>query len=169
MVAPIVTNPRPKKLSNCEKVCILSIECRIYVAKRVGDRPLNDRNREEVLVKNIRDILKDRNIEKLVDWDLHPFDAVTRYLEWGTNWSRGLDHAKSCNEESVYFKINATKKPARLVIVRQSHKDYEILSEVEAPQDLVDESVDFFACKNAACGLTEELKSWLKAEAAKVA
>jgi hypothetical protein len=120
-------------------------------------------------VKSIRDVLKDRNIARLVDWDLHPFDAVTRYLEWGTNWSRGLDHAKSCNEESVYFKINATKKPARLVIVRQSHKDYEIISEVEAPQDLVDESVNFFACKNAACGLTEELKSWLKAEAAKVA
>jgi hypothetical protein len=120
-------------------------------------------------VKNIRDILKDRNVERLVDWDLHPFDAVTRYLEWGTNWSRGLDHAKSCNEESVYFKINAIKKPARLVIVRQSHKDYEVISEVEAPQNLVDDSVDFFACKNAACGITEELKAWLKAEAAKVA
>jgi hypothetical protein len=118
-------------------------------------------------VKNIRDILKDRNVAKLVDWDLHPFDAVTRYLEWGTNWSRGLDHAKSCNEESVYFKINAIKKPARLVIVRQSHKDYEVISEVEAPQNLVDDSVSFFACKNAACGITEELKSWLKAEAAK--
>lgn len=120
-------------------------------------------------MKNIRDILKDRNVERLVDWDLHPFDAVTRYLEWGTNWSRGLDHAKSCNEESVYFKINAIKKPARLVIVRQSHKDYEVISEVEAPQNLVDDSVDFFACKNAACGITEELRSWLKAEAAKVA
>jgi hypothetical protein len=120
-------------------------------------------------VKNIREVLKDKEIAKLVDWDLHPFDAVTRYLEWGTNWSRGLDHAKSCNEESVYFKINAIKKPARLVIVRQSHKDYEIIAEVEAPQNLVDDSVDFFACKNAACGITEELKSWLKAEAAKVA
>ena len=120
-------------------------------------------------MKNIREILKNKEIARLVDWDLHPFDAVTRYLEWGTNWSRGLDHAKSCNEESVYFKINAIKKPARLVIVRQSHKDYEVISEVEAPQDLVDDSVNFFACKNAACGITEELKSWLKAEASKVA
>jgi hypothetical protein len=120
-------------------------------------------------VKSIRDIMKDRKIARLVDWDLHPFDAVTRYLEWGTNWSRGLDHAKACNEECVYFKINAIKKPARLVVVRQSHKDYEIIDEVEAPQNLIDDSVDFFACKNAACGITEELKSWLKAEAAKVA
>jgi hypothetical protein len=120
-------------------------------------------------VKSIREILQDRNIAKLVDWDLHPFDAVTRYLEWGTNWSRGLDHAKSCNEECVYFKINAVDKPPRLVIVRQSHKDYEIISEVEAPQDLVDESVRFFACKNRACGITEELKSWLKSEASKAA
>jgi hypothetical protein len=120
-------------------------------------------------VKNIREILQDRNIAKLVDWDLHPFDAVTRYLEWGTNWSRGLDHAKSCNEECVYFKINAVAKPPRLVVVRQSHKDYEIISEVEAPQDLIDESVRFFACKNRACGITEELKSWLKSEANKAA
>jgi hypothetical protein len=115
--------------------------------------------------KNLREILKDREIANLIDWDLHPFDAVTRYLEWGTNWSRGLDHAKSCNEESAYFKINAIESPARLLLVRQSHKTYEVISEVEAPQRLIDESVEFYACNNAACGITEELRSWLKQEA----
>jgi hypothetical protein len=120
-------------------------------------------------VKSIRDLLKDRNIARLIDWDLHPFDAVTRYLEWGTNWSRGLSHAKSCNEESVYLKINASKTPARLMMVRQSHKDYEIISEVDAPQTLIDESVKFYACKNAACGITDDLRSWLKAEADRAA
>ncbi len=116
-------------------------------------------------MKSIKELMEDRNVSRLIDWDLHPFDAVARYLEWGTNWSRGLDHAKSCNEESMYFKINAVKKPARLVLVRQSHHDYEIVSEVDAPQELIDDSVSFYACKNAACGLTEELKSWLKKEA----
>ncbi len=124
---------------------------------------------EETNVKNIRELMADRDIAKLIDWDLHPFEAVTRYLEWGTNWSRGLDHAKSCNEESVYFKINAINKPAKLMAVRQSHKDYEIISEIEAPQDLIDDSVEFFGCKNRACGLTEELKKWLKTEAYKTA
>jgi hypothetical protein len=121
--------------------------------------------REEITVKSIGELLKDRNLARLIDWDLHPFDAVARYLEWGTNWSRGLDHAKACNEESVYFKINAINKPARLVLVRQSHHDYEIISEVDAPQELIDDSVRFYACKNAACGLTEELKAWLKKDA----
>lgn len=116
-------------------------------------------------MKSIHEIMRDRDVARLIDWDLHPFEAVTRYLEWGTNWSRGLDHAKSCNEESVYFKINATKTPARLVMVRQSHKDYEILSEIEAPQELIDESVKQFACKNRACGLSDALKTWLKTEA----
>ncbi len=116
-------------------------------------------------MKSIGELLKDKKVERLIDWELHPFDAVTRYLEWGTNWSRGLNHAKSCNEESVYFKINAIKKPARLMLVRQSHHDYEIISEVEAPQELIDDSVRFYACKNAACGLTEELKAWLKKDA----
>ncbi len=83
-------------------------------------------------MKSIKELMEDRDVSRLIDWDLHPFDAVTRYLEWGTNWSRGLDHAKSCNEESVYFKINAVKKPARLVLVRQSHHDYQIISEVDA-------------------------------------
>lgn len=124
-----------------------------------------DLDQRRFYVRNIREIMKDRKIASLIDWDLHPYEAVTRYMEWGTNWSRGLDHAKSCNEESVYFKINALKKPARLVIVRHSHKDYEIIDEVEAPQSLIDESVEFFACKNAACGITEGLKAWLKAEA----
>jgi len=118
-------------------------------------------------VKSISELMKNKQVSSLMDWDLHPFDAVTRYLEWGTNWSRGLSHAKSCNEESVYFKINAIKKPARLVLVRQSHHDYEIISEVDAPQELIDESVRFFACKNAACGITEELKNWLKKEASR--
>ncbi len=119
-------------------------------------------------MKNIKEVMKDKDIARLVDWDLHPFDAVARYLEWGTNWSRGLDHAKSCNEEAVYFKINALKKPATLMMVRQSHNDYERLAEIEAPQYLIDDSVEFYACKNAACGITDELKSWLKTEASKV-
>jgi hypothetical protein len=112
----------------------------------------------------IQELMKDRKVSKLIDWDLQPHDAVTRYLEWGTNWSRGLSHAKSCNEESVYFKINAVTKPARLVAVRQSHKDYEILTDVEAPQKLIDESVALYACKNAACAISDELKKWLKRE-----
>ena len=115
--------------------------------------------------RGIRKILEDRAIARLVDWDLHPFDAVARYLEWGCNWSRGLDHAKSCNEESAYFKINAVKTPAILVLVRQSSKDYQLISEVEAPQDLVDKSVELYGCRNAACGISEELRSWLKKEA----
>ncbi|MCX5861830.1 MAG: hypothetical protein NTW27_06880 [Deltaproteobacteria bacterium] len=123
--------------------------------------------RRSIVVKNIRDIMRDEKVARIIDWDLHPFDAVTRYLEWGSNWSRGLNHAKSCNEESAYFKINAVSKPAKLVLVRQSHSDYEILTDVEAPQNLIDDSVVFFACNNAACGITEELKTWLKTEAFK--
>lgn len=115
----------------------------------------------------IGDILADRNIAMLIDWDLHPFEAVTRYLEWGTNWSRGLNHAKSCNEESAYFKIDAVSSPARLFLVKQSHHDYEVLYEVDAPQDLIDESVFEFACKNKACGISDGLRSWLKSEAYK--
>ncbi len=62
-------------------------------------------------MKNIRELMKDEQAASLIEWDLHPFDAVARYLEWGCNWSRGLDHAKACNEESVYFKINAMESP----------------------------------------------------------
>ncbi len=115
-------------------------------------------------MKSIREIVKDRRMLPLIEWDLHPFEAVTRYLEWGSNWSRCLDHAKACNEECVYFKINAIEEPAKLLMVRQSHKNYEIIAEVEAPQELIDDSVKQFACKNAACGISEELKRWLRSE-----
>ncbi len=118
-------------------------------------------------MKKIADIVADRNIAMMLDWDLHPFEAVTRYLEWGTNWSRGLNHAKSCNEESAYFKIDAVSAPPKLLLVKQSHHDYEVLYQVDAPQELIDESVKEFACKNKACGLSEELRSWLKSEAYK--
>lgn len=115
-------------------------------------------------MKSIREIVQDRRMLPLIEWDLHPFEAVARYLEWGSNWSRGLDHAKACNEECVYFKINAIEEPAKLLLVRQSHKNYEIVSEVEAPQELIDDSVKQFACRNAACGISEELKRWLRSE-----
>ncbi|MBM3302027.1 MAG: hypothetical protein FJY85_19015 [Deltaproteobacteria bacterium] len=118
-------------------------------------------------MKSIRELAQDPAIAGIIDWDLNPFDAVARYLEWGANWSRGLNHAKSCNEESAYFKINAMDNPARLLLVRQSHHAYEVIAEVEAPQGLIDESVRHFACKNRACGITEELKKWLKTEAFK--
>jgi hypothetical protein len=113
---------------------------------------------------NIQEILRNKEVSRIIDWNLHPFEAVTRYLEWGTNWSRGLDHAKSCNEESAYFKIDATADPARLLLVRQSHKDYGVISEVDAPQDLIDESVKEFACKNRACGISTNLRQWLRKE-----
>lgn len=116
-------------------------------------------------MKTIQELISNKDIARLIDWELQPFDAVCQYLEWGNNWNRGLNHAKSCNEESIYFKINAVKKPARLMIVKQSHKDYEIIDEVEAPQELIDASVDFFACNNAACGVIDELRKWLKEEA----
>jgi hypothetical protein len=51
-------------------------------------------------VKSIREILRDRNIAKLVDWDLHPFDAVGIWN--GAPTGLGASIAKSCNEEYVY-------------------------------------------------------------------
>ncbi len=115
-------------------------------------------------MKSIKEIVKDPHMLPLIEWDLHPFEAVARYLEWGSNWSRGLDHAKACNEECVYFKINAVEEPAKLLMVKQSHKNYEVIAEVEAPQELIDDSVKQFACKNAACGISDELKRWLRSE-----
>jgi hypothetical protein len=120
--------------------------------------------RKCLILKTIKELMLDKSIERIIDWDLHPFEAVTRYLEWGTNWSRGLDHAKSCNEEAAYFKINAILKPPRLLLVKQSHKDYEIISEVEAPQEMIDECVDLYACNNSACGISDKLREWLKKE-----
>ncbi len=120
---------------------------------------------ESTMKRQIKDVIQDRKIAAIIDWELHPFDAVARYMEWGNNWSRGLDHAKSCGEECAYFKINALHKPARLLLVRHSHKNYAVISEIDAPQELIDDSVKFWACHNAACGLNDELRRWLRKEA----
>ncbi len=95
---------------------------------------------------------------------MHPYDAVALYMEWGNNWNRGLDHAKSCNEASAYFKIDATVKPPKLYLVYHSHDEYFIIAEIDAPQDLIDKSVEFFACKNRACGICDELRDWLRSQ-----
>lgn len=104
------------------------------------------------MAEKIRDVLKRHNLEAILDWDLHPWDAVTRYLEWGNNWSRGLDHAKACGERAAYFKIRG----GRLYLVTQSHHDYKVIAEIEAPQDLIEGSPE--------PGISPELRKWLKKE-----
>ena len=114
--------------------------------------------------KTIKDLLKDPEVQSLIDWNIHPFEAVARYMEWGNNWSRGLDHAKSCNEEAMYFKINSLASPPKLLLVKHSHHLYSIIAEVEAPEDLIRKSIELDACKNASCGICDELRDWLRSQ-----
>ena len=110
----------------------------------------------------LKDVLKTPGLYGIIDFDLDPFTAVARYQEWGSNWSRGLDHAKACSEEAAYFKIDARQRPPEVILVKQSHKEYSIIGVIDVPKHMVQSAVHQSGCKNAACGITEEIRSWLK-------
>lgn len=38
---------------------------------------------------NLEDIRKNLDLVNALDWDMPPEEAITLYLEWGNNWSRG--------------------------------------------------------------------------------
>ena len=72
---------------------------------------------------------------RLLGCDLQPLDAVVgKLLEWVCNLSQGLEHPRSCNEESMYFKINAIQNPEKLVRLRQSSRHDQIISQADAPR-----------------------------------
>ena len=116
--------------------------------------------------KPIRTVLHEKpELYGIIDWDLTPDEAVARYMEWGNNWNRGLNHAKACSEEAAYFKIDAREDPPKLLLVKHSHHDYEIIDEVEAPVHLIRQAVGEAACEEGTCGINEVLRAWLHYEA----
>jgi len=44
---------------------------------------------------NIEDIKANTEIMNAIDWTMTPEEAVTRYLEWGNNWTHGKNLVRS--------------------------------------------------------------------------
>ena len=50
--------------------------------------------REGRPMMGLEQLRQHREIVDVIDWDMTPEEAVTRYLEWGNNWSHGKNFVR---------------------------------------------------------------------------
>jgi len=109
----------------------------------------------------IEDIRADHEIMDCLNLEITPEKAVALYLEWGSSWAHGRDFIRSENDVSCYFTIDAWKKPAQLLLVRQSMAEIEVVSEVEIPHELLERELKSWGGNRGTYGISEKLKEWI--------
>ncbi len=78
----------------------------------------------------IKEIKENQEIMDCLNLEMTPEKAVALYLEWGSSWAHGRDFVRSDSDVSCYFSIDAWEKPAKLLLIRRSMAEGEILGEV---------------------------------------
>ncbi len=118
------------------------------------------------MMTSIEELKKQRDLINKIDWSMTPEKAVDMYLEWGAGWTRGNEFARSGDEESIYFVIYDWDDPPAVTLLRRNSKEVEELAKINAPSDLVRESIEE-AGRRPGVGvypLSDSLKKWLAVE-----
>jgi hypothetical protein len=108
------------------------------------------------------DIRANGEIMDCLNLEMTPEKAVSLYLEWGSSWAHGRDFARSSSDVSCYFTLDAWETPPKIVLVRQSMAEDEILGEVSVPPDLIAREVQSWGGRKGIYGISEELKEWIR-------
>jgi hypothetical protein len=111
---------------------------------------------------SMEDIRENAEIMGCLNLEMTSEKAVALYLEWGSSWAHGRDFARSASDVSCYFTVDAWKTPAKIVLVRQSMAEDEILGEVAVPPDLLAREVESWGGRKGTYGISEELKGWIR-------
>ena len=107
------------------------------------------------------DIRRDKDIVNAIDWEMTPEEAVTRYLEWGNNWSHG-EMIKSKNDVSHYFVVyNWDANPRILLIKRNSDEAVELAS-IDMPMQLKTSFLESVNNNKGVYAVSGEVKEWLE-------
>jgi hypothetical protein len=109
-------------------------------------------------LQDYADILKD------IDWEMTPEDAVTRYLEWGTNWSRGKNMVRSKSDVSYYFTISTWHDPPIIHFMKINTDESLELASIEIPEELGARFLETAPSGKGVFPLNEEIREWLEAQ-----
>jgi hypothetical protein len=112
----------------------------------------------------IEEIKENQEIMDCLNLEMTPEKAVALYLEWGSSWAHGRDFVRSNTDVSCYFTIDAWEKPAKLLLIRRSMAEGEILVEVDAPRELVEREVEAWGGRRGSYGISELLKEWIRSQ-----
>ncbi|PID71477.1 MAG: hypothetical protein CSB34_07150 [Desulfobulbus propionicus] len=94
-----------------------------------------------------------------VDWEMTPEYTFGTFESWG-----GVERVRSGKERIYYFFIDAWGEPARLCLMERGIKHAQVVAEILAPQELIDECVQEqgkVAMFERTHPINEKLKQWL--------
>ena len=112
----------------------------------------------------IEEIRNDHEMKNEIDWDMTPEEAVTRYLEWGNNWTHGKDLVRSKKDVSYYFVFNTWDDPPLVYLIRRNSEEAVELAKISLPEELRHHVSEWTGHNRGVYALTDEIRAWLEKE-----
>jgi len=112
----------------------------------------------------LQDIRDNLDLVNHIDWEMTPEEAVTRYLEWGNNWTHGKHLVRSKNDVSYYFVVNTWDDTPRIYLIRRNSDEAKELAAIPIPEKLKHKFLDSVGHNKGVYALTPELRAWLEKE-----
>jgi hypothetical protein len=110
----------------------------------------------------IDEISNDTEIMHAIDWTMTPEEAVTRYLEWGNNWTHGKNLVRSKNDVAYYFVVNTWDDPPKIYLVKRNSEEAVELAAIDVPSPLMDRFLRSVSRSKGVYAINEEIRAWLE-------
>lgn len=112
----------------------------------------------------LQQLKRQRDIIDSVDWEMTPEEAVTRYLEWGNNWSHGKNLVRSKKDFSCYFVVNTWEDPPIVQLIRRNSDAAIELAQFEIPEALLQSFLKRAPKRGGVYAPDREIRDWLEKE-----
>ena len=111
----------------------------------------------------LEEIRNDLELINEIDWDMTPEEAVTRYLEWGNNWSHG-SFVRSKNDVSYYFVIYTWRDPPTIFLIKRNSEEAVELASFHMPEEIKVRFLESIAYNKGVYPLSGDVRDWLEKE-----
>lgn len=110
------------------------------------------------------EVRKNKEIISVIDWDMTPEEAVTLYLEWGTNWSHGRNLIRSKDDVSHYLVVNTWEDPPKIFFIRRNSEEAVELATIDMPDELRNHFLESAGGIKGVWAINDGIKAWLEKE-----
>ena len=110
----------------------------------------------------IEEIKANAEVMNAIDWTMTPEEAVTRYLEWGNNWTHGRNLVRSKNDVAYYFVVNTWDDPPKIYLVKRNSEEAVELAAIDVPYSLRDRLLNSISRSKGVYAINEEIRAWLE-------
>ncbi len=112
----------------------------------------------------LQDIQNNIKMANLIDWEMTPEEAVTRYLEWGNNWTHGKNFVRGKDDVSYYFVVNTWDDPPKIYLIRRNSDEAVEMAALEMPEDMKERFLEWVGHNKGVYAPNAEVRAWLEKE-----